>query len=102
MPKGAVFERTRRQLSLDVSVGVHILLVVGQSSLESQSRGCAKTVNADTCGTIFRVDLLKEASFTDDQHFRSLSSINLYFLIFLILRTGMHIFKINTKNVHIL
>ena len=41
MPKRAVFERSRRELSLDVSVGVHILLVVEQSSLESQSRGCA-------------------------------------------------------------
>ena len=43
MPKRAVFERSRRELSLDVSVGVHILLVVEQSNLESQSRGCAKT-----------------------------------------------------------
>ena len=43
MPKRAVFEKSRRELSLDVSVGVHILLVVEQSSLERQSRGCAKT-----------------------------------------------------------
>ena len=43
MLKRAVFERSRRELSLDVSVGVHILLVVEQSRLESQSRGCAKT-----------------------------------------------------------
>ena len=43
MPKRAVFERSRRELSLDVSVGIHILLVVEQSSLESQSRGCAET-----------------------------------------------------------
>ena len=43
MPKMAVFERSRRDLSLDVSVGVHIFLVVEQSSMESQSRGCAKT-----------------------------------------------------------
>ena len=43
MPKRAVFERSRRELSLDVSVGVHILLVVEQSSLESKSGGCAKT-----------------------------------------------------------
>ena len=44
MPKRAVFERSRQELSLDVSVGVHILLVVvEQSSLESQSRGCATT-----------------------------------------------------------
>ena len=43
MPKRAVFERSRRELSLDVSVGVHILLVAEQSSLESQSIGCAKT-----------------------------------------------------------
>ena len=37
MLKRTVFERSRRELSLDVSVGVHILLVVEQSSLESQS-----------------------------------------------------------------
>ena len=44
MPKRAVFERSRRrELSLDISVGIHILLVVEQSSLECQSRGCAKT-----------------------------------------------------------
>ena len=43
MSKRAVFERSRRELSLDVSVGVHNLLVVEQSSLEDQSRGCAKT-----------------------------------------------------------
>ena len=43
MPKRAVFERSRQELSLDVSVGVHILLVVERSNLESQSRGCAKT-----------------------------------------------------------
>ena len=43
MTKRVVFERSRRELSLDVSVGVHILLVVEQSRLESQSRGCAKT-----------------------------------------------------------
>ena len=43
MPKRAVFERSRRELSLDVSVGVRILLVVEQSILESQSKGCAKT-----------------------------------------------------------
>ena len=43
MPKRAVFERSRRELSLDVSIGVHVLLVVEQSGLESQSWGCAKT-----------------------------------------------------------
>ena len=43
MPKMAVFERSRRELSLDISVGVHILLVVEQSSLERQSGGRAKT-----------------------------------------------------------
>ena len=43
MPKMAAFERPRRELSLDGLVGVHILLVVEQSSLESQSRGCFKT-----------------------------------------------------------
>ena len=51
VPKRAAFERSRRELSLDVSIGVHILLVVEQSSLESQSRGCAKTVNTDIYGT---------------------------------------------------
>ena len=43
MPKRAVFERSRLELSSGVSVGVHIFLVVERSSLESQSRGCAKT-----------------------------------------------------------
>ena len=43
MPKRAVFERPRQEHSLDVSVGVQILLVVEQSSLESNSRACAKT-----------------------------------------------------------
>ena len=43
MSKMAVFERSRRELFLDVSVDAHILLVVEQSSLKSQSRGCAKT-----------------------------------------------------------
>ena len=43
MPKRAVFERYRRELSLHTWVGVNILVVVEQSSLESQSRGCAKT-----------------------------------------------------------
>ena len=43
MPKSVIFERSRRELSSDVSVDVHILLVVEQSSLESQSRVCAKT-----------------------------------------------------------
>ena len=38
MPKRAVFERPRQELSLDVSVSVHTLLVLEQSSLESQSR----------------------------------------------------------------
>ena len=49
MPKRAIFERSRRELSLDVSVGVHILLVVEQWSLESKSRRCAKT-DCDTYG----------------------------------------------------
>ena len=43
MPKRAILERSSRELSLDVSVGVYTLLVVEQSSLERQSRGCAKT-----------------------------------------------------------
>ena len=43
MPKRASFERSRRELSLDVLVGAHTLLVVEQSSLESQTRGCART-----------------------------------------------------------
>ena len=50
MPKRAVFERSRRELSLDVTVGVHILLVVEQSSLESQSRGCAQDSDTTVCG----------------------------------------------------
>ena len=49
MPKRAVFERCRLDLSLDVSVGVHILLVVEQSSQESQSKGCAKTPVLTVC-----------------------------------------------------
>ena len=50
MPKRAVFERSRRELFLDVLlVGVHIFLVVEQSSLESQSRRCAKTPILTTC-----------------------------------------------------
>ena len=55
MPEMAVFERSRRELSLDVSVGVHILLVVEQSSLESQSRGCVPRLH--TCGTYLQVPL---------------------------------------------
>ena len=43
MPKRKGFERSRQELSLDVAVGVHILLVVEQSRLESQSRRCVKT-----------------------------------------------------------
>ena len=44
MPKRADFGIIcRQELSLDISVGVHILLVVEQSSLESQSMGYAKT-----------------------------------------------------------
>ena len=46
MPKRAAFERSCRELSLDVSVGVHILLVVEQSSLESRSRLCARDSDA--------------------------------------------------------
>ena len=53
MPKRAVFERSRRELSLDASVGVHILLVVERSSLESQSRGCAKTSIFKVCVCVF-------------------------------------------------
>ena len=49
MPKRAVFERSRRKISLDVSVGVHILLVVEQSRLERQSRVCAKTPVLTAC-----------------------------------------------------
>ena len=43
MPKRTVFERSRRELSLDVPIVVRILLVVEQSSLETQARGCVKT-----------------------------------------------------------
>ena len=57
MPKRAVFERSCRELSLNVSVGVYILLVVEQSSLESQSRGCAKTpiLTVRCCAFSFRM-----------------------------------------------
>ena len=48
MLKRVVFERSRRELSLDVLVGVHTLLVVDQSSLESQSRGLCQ--DSDTYG----------------------------------------------------
>ena len=43
-----VLERSSRGLFLDVSVGVHILLVVEQSILESQSRG--RCQGSDTYG----------------------------------------------------
>ena len=43
MPRRAVFKRSRQKLSLGVSIGVHIVLVVEQLSLESQPRGCPKT-----------------------------------------------------------
>ena len=43
MLKRAIFERSRRELFLDVSVGFRIFLVVEQSILESESMGCAKT-----------------------------------------------------------
>ena len=49
MLKRAVFERSRRELSEDVSVGVRILLVMEQSSVESQSRGCCQ--DSDTYGS---------------------------------------------------
>ena len=44
MPKRADFGICRQELSLDISVGVHILVVVEQSSFESQPRGYAKTL----------------------------------------------------------
>ena len=56
MPKKAVFKRSRRELFLDVLVGVHILLVVEQSSLESQSRGCANTLIFTVVHTYKRSD----------------------------------------------
>ena len=52
MPKRAVFERCCRELSFYVSVDVHILLVVEQSSLESLFRGCAKTPIFTVLGSI--------------------------------------------------
>ena len=42
MPKSAVFERYCRELSLDVWVGVHILLDVEQSSLKVSLGGVAR------------------------------------------------------------
>ena len=55
MPKKAVFERSLRELSLDVSVGVHIFVVVEQSSLESQSRGCAKWLEASPPARLYSI-----------------------------------------------
>ena len=52
MPKRAVFKRSRRELSL-----VHILLVVEQSSLERQSRGCAKTPILAVCCAVHALKL---------------------------------------------
>ena len=50
MPKRAVVERSRGELSFDLSVGVHILLgCVEQSNLESQSGGCAKSSILTIC-----------------------------------------------------
>ena len=43
MPNRVGFERSRQERSLDVSAGVHIILVVEQSSLENPSRVYAKT-----------------------------------------------------------
>ena len=63
MPKRAVFERSHRELSLDVSIGVQILLVGGQSSLESQSRGVCK--DADTYGTLVLKNVTKRHSSSD-------------------------------------
>ena len=65
MPERAVFERSRRELSLDVSVGVRILLVVEQSSLESQSRRYVKApvltvwFNAQTAPFLFASEVPK-------------------------------------------
>ena len=59
MPKRAGFERSRRELSLDVSVGVYILLVVEQSSLESQST-CAKTPILTVVGNDSPIDQCQE------------------------------------------
>ena len=53
MPKRAIFERSREELSLDVSIGVHILLVVEQSSLESQSRGVPRLRYLRYIDTVF-------------------------------------------------
>ena len=57
MPKRAFFERSRRELSLDVSVGVHMLLVVEQSSPERQSRGCAKILILMVVVQIYCIEL---------------------------------------------
>ena len=55
-----VYERSHRELSLDVSVGVHILLFWEPSSLESQSRGCAKTTILTYGTTAYRSPALAE------------------------------------------
>ena len=49
MPKRVIFKRSCRELSLDVPTGVYILLIVEQSSLESLSRVCAKTLILTVC-----------------------------------------------------
>ena len=48
MPKRAVFEISRRELSLDVSVGIHIVLVAEQSSLDLPQSVQYRTVNTET------------------------------------------------------
>ena len=68
MPKRAVFDRSRRGLSLDVSVDVHVLLVVEQSSLESQSKGCDKTPILTVPSTSASAARLEEKSPEDDIH----------------------------------
>ena len=77
MPKRAVLERSRRELSLDVSVGVHIILVVEQSSLGSQSRGFAKTPVL-TVVAIFYISML----FLRPSFSRFLSINSYLFLVF--------------------
>ena len=46
--KGGFRKMSSRAFLRRISVGVHILLAVEQSSLESQSRGCAKTPTLTT------------------------------------------------------
>ena len=94
MARRSVLERSRRELSLDISVGVDILVVVEQSSLESQSRGCAKTPILAVVGENLQTTCLIGISLDycmNRQHASSLQYSVIYFLLLLTerARTGL-------------